>query len=94
MVYRQMLPSLLKKLSRISDPRKPGSIKHKLTVLMTYGILMFVEQAGSRREVNRTMTRIHFENLQVMFPELESMPHADILARILEVIDVAKSRSV
>lgn len=90
MVYRQMLPSLLKKLSRISDPRKPGSIKHKLTALMVYGILMFVQQAGSRREVNRTMTRIHFENLQAMFPELESMPHADTLARLLEVIDVAE----
>jgi hypothetical protein len=90
MVYRQMLPSLLKKLSRISDPRKPGSVKHKLTVLMTYGILMFVQQAGSRREVNRTMTRTHFENLQAMFPELESMPHADTLARLLEVIDVSE----
>lgn len=41
-VYRQMLPSLLKKLSRIKDPRKPGKIKHKMTVLILYGILMFV----------------------------------------------------
>jgi len=52
MVYRQMLPSLLKKFSRIEDPRRPGSVKHKLTVLMVYGILMFVQQSGSRREVN------------------------------------------
>lgn len=88
MVYRQMLPSLLKKLSRIEDPRRPGSIKHKLTVLMVYGILMFMQQCGSRREVNRTMTQIHFENLQAMFPELETLPHADTLARLLEVIDV------
>ena len=88
MVYSQMLPSLLKKLSRIPDPRKPGNVKHKLTVLMVYGILMFIQQISSRREVNRTMTRIHFENLQAMFPELESMPHADTLARLLEVIDV------
>ncbi len=88
MVYRQMLPSLLIKLSKIEDPRRLGSIKHKLTVLMVYGILMFVQQSGSRRKVNRTMTRIHFENLQAMFPELETLPHADTLARLLEVIDV------
>jgi hypothetical protein len=90
MVYRQMLPSLLKKLSKIKDPRRPGSITHKLTVLMVYGILMFVEQSGSRREMNRTMTRIHGENLQAMFPELETMPHADTLARLLERIDVSE----
>lgn len=90
MVYRQMLPSLLKKLSKIEDPRRPGSVTHKLTVLMLYGILMFVEQSGSRREMNRTMTRIHFENLQAMFPELETLPHADALARLLERIDVSE----
>ena len=73
-VYRQMLPSLLKKLSRIKDPRKPGKIKHKMTVLILYGILMFVYQIGSRRKVNQTMTRIRFENLQAMFPELETLP--------------------
>jgi hypothetical protein len=90
MVYRQMLPSLLQKLSKINDPRKPGSIKHKIAVLMIYGILMFVLQSGSRREVNRSMTRIQFENLQAMFPELETLPHADTLARLLERIDVSE----
>lgn len=89
-VYRQMLPSLLKKLSRIKDPRKPGKIKHKMTVLILYGILMFVYQIGSRRKVNQTMTRIRFENLQAMFPELETLPHADTLARLLEVIEVSE----
>lgn len=89
-VYRQMLPGLLKKLSKIKDPRKPGSIKHKLTVLMAYGILLFVYQIGSRREANRTMTRICFENLQAMFPELTTLPHADTLARLLEEMNVAE----
>lgn len=67
-VYRQMIPGLLKKLSHIKDPRSPGKIKHKMTVLMLYGILMFVFQIGSRRKANQTMTRIRFENLQAMFP--------------------------
>lgn len=89
-VYRQMLPSLLKKLSRIKDPRNPNKITHKMTVLLLYGMLMFVYQTGSRRETNRTMSRIMFENLKAMFPELETLPHADTLARLLEVIDVSE----
>ena len=52
-VYRQMLPEILKKLSRIKDYRKPGSVKHKMTTLMAYGILLFVYQIGSRRQANR-----------------------------------------
>lgn len=84
-VYRKMLPGLLQKLSKIPDHRQVERIKHKHTVLLLYGILMFVQQMGSRREVNRSMDRITFENLQNMFPELETMPHADTLARFLEV---------
>jgi len=41
-LYRQMLPALLNKLSRIKDPRNPRKIKHKMTALMMYGILVFV----------------------------------------------------
>ena len=88
-IYRQMLPSLLKKLSHINDPRNPNKTKHKMTVLMLYGILMFVYQVGSRRNANKSMSRILFENLHAMFPELETLPHADTLARVLEVIDVS-----
>ncbi|HCS74254.1 MAG TPA: hypothetical protein DIW17_10305, partial [Clostridiales bacterium] len=61
-VYRQMLPSLLNKLSRIKDPRNPNQIAHKMTVLLLYGMLMFVCQTGSRRETNRTMSYTLFEN--------------------------------
>lgn len=88
-VYRQMLPDLLDKLSRIDDPRQPKKVKHKLTVLMAYGILSFVYQVGSRRQINKQMTKpILCENLSAMFPELESIPHADTLARLLERINV------
>jgi len=88
-VYRAMLPVLLKRLSKISDPRNPRKIKHKLTVLMIYGILCFAFQMSSRREASREMTRPMFmANLRRLFPDLEALPHHDTLARILERIDV------
>lgn len=88
-MYRQMLPELLRKLSRIKDPRQPGKIKHKITVLMIYGVLLFVYQTGSRREANKQLSKpIFWSNVKAMFPEFESMPHADTLARLLEKIKV------
>jgi len=88
-VYRQMLPGLLEKLNQIEDPRAPKKITHKMTVLLIYGILLFVYQIGSRREANRKMSdAIFFENLNGIFPELETLPHADTLARLLERINV------
>ncbi|MCP3680413.1 MAG: transposase family protein, partial [Gammaproteobacteria bacterium] len=65
MLFRSMLPKVLKELQRIPDPRNPQKIKHKLTVLIVYGILSFVYQMSSRREANREMTRPQFvENLK------------------------------
>ena len=88
-VYRAMLPVLLKRLSKISDPRNPRKIKHKLTVLMIYGILCFAFQMSSRREASREMTRPMFmANLRRLFPDLEELPHHDTLARLLSRIDV------
>ncbi len=56
---------------------------------MLYGILTFVYQMSSRREANRTMTTPQFvENLQLLFPELESIPHHDSLQHLLATIDV------
>jgi hypothetical protein len=66
-VYRRMLPSLLNSLSKIKDPRAPHKVKHKITTLFIYGIIMFVFQIGSRRQVNREMTDIGFENLKAIF---------------------------
>jgi hypothetical protein len=90
-VFRAMLPVLLKRLSKIADPRNPKKNKHKLTVLMIYGILCFAFQMSSRREANREMTRPMFEeNLRALFPELEELPHADTLARLLARIEVTE----
>lgn len=88
-MFRSKLPILLSRLSKIPDPRDPKKLKHKLTVLMIYGILTFVLQMSSRREANRNMTRPMFmENLRLVFPELESLPHQDTLMRLLCEIEV------
>ncbi len=88
-VFRTILPQLLGRFARISDPRQPKTIKHKLTVVLLYGLLCFVYQMASRREANRQMSLPMFEqNLHLLFPELESLPHADTLYRLLQRIDV------
>ena len=89
-VLRRELPALLERLGQIPNPRNPNKCRHQLTVLLLYGLLMFVFQFASRREVNREMTRPQFEaNLKLLFPELETLPHADTLFRLLRDIDVA-----
>jgi len=90
-IYRNQLPVLLKRLARIPDPRSPKKSKHKLTVLMLYGILTFVYQMPSRRMANREMTTPQFvENIRLLFPELESIPHHDSLKRLLATIDISQ----
>lgn len=89
--FRAQLPILLKRLSKIEDPRNPKKIRHKHTLLIIYGILMFVFQMSSRREANREMTRPMFmESLKLLFPELEDIPHNDTLVRLLSVIKVGE----
>jgi len=88
-VFRSKLPILLKRLSRIDDPRNSKKVKHKLAVVMIYGILTFVFHMASRREANREMTRpVFMDNLKGLFPELENLPHNDTLMRLLARIDV------
>jgi hypothetical protein len=71
-VFRAKLPVLLGRLSKIPDPRNPKKTKHKLTVLLIYGILVFVLQMSSSREATRKMSRPMFwENLKAVFAELE-----------------------
>ena len=59
-VHRKMLPILLKRLSKIKDPRQPKKTKHSLTVLMIYGILMFVYNMSSLRNCNKEMSIQYF----------------------------------
>ena len=88
-IYRVNLPRLLKRFEKIHDPRNPKTIRHKLTVLLLYGVLAFVYQMASRREANREMSLpMFYHNLKLMFPELESLPHQDTLNRLLARIEV------
>jgi hypothetical protein len=88
-VFRSLLPKLLKDLGKIPDPRQPKKVKHKLTVVLLYGLLSFVLQMTSRREANRELSRPAFvATLQELFPELETLPHADTLHRLLSQLDV------
>jgi len=87
-VYKKYLPTILKDLAKIKEPRNPKKIVHQQTMLMLYGILMFVFHIKSRREANQEMTRIFMDNIKEFFPELDTLPHADALARLLEKIDV------
>ncbi len=90
-ILKQQLPKLFKDLEKIPNPRNPRKTKHKLTVLMLYGLLMFMFQFASRRAVNKEMTLPQFkENLRLLFPELEDLPHADTLFRLLRDIEVEK----
>lgn len=89
--YRSILPGLLKKLGRIDDVRSPKKVKHKHTVVLLYGILMFAFNMTSRKEANREMNKaIFFKNIKMVFPEIKELPHADTLERILEKIDINK----
>ena len=88
-VYRHLLPGLLKKWAKIPDPRQPKKIKHRLTVVLIYGLLMCVFQMVSRREANAEMSQpVFLSTLQQLFPELETLPHADTLNRVLARLDV------
>ena len=90
-IMTQQLPALLKRLEKIPDPRNPKKLKYKITVLMIYGILMFVFHYSSRRAANKEVTRPVFEsNLRLLFPQLETLPHADTLFRLLCHIDVSE----
>ena len=89
-ILKSQLPCLLKRLEKIPDPRQPRKTKHKFSVLMLYGLLMFVFQFPSRRNVNEVMTNPQFiENLRLLFPEIDALPHADTLFRLLQKIDVS-----
>lgn len=88
LVYRPLILKLLKQLSKIKDLRQVKKCKHKLRVILFFGILSALFQMTSRREANRKMSRACFlETLQGLFPEFESCPHADTLNRLLSQID-------
>ncbi len=82
--WRALLPGMLESFSHVKDPRRPGSVRHKLTVLMVYGMLLFVYHCASRREANRELSRPGVLNvLRSVFPDIDSIPHLDTVGRLL-----------
>jgi hypothetical protein len=79
-----LLPPLIKKFAKIKDPRNPLMIKHKITVLMIFGLFMFIFRLSSRRNANQQLSQpLLLEMLHEIIPEFNSIPHADTLARLL-----------
>ena len=55
---------------------------------MIYGLLMFVFRITSRREANKKLSVPQLiSKIREIFPEFETIPHADTLARFLETVD-------
>lgn len=65
-------------------------IKHKMLVLLIYGVIMSMYHIGSKRNANKVMSSVFFDNLKAMFPEFETIPHADTLGRLLKNIEVSQ----
>ena len=81
--------------SKIPEPRQPKKLKHKLTVVLLYGLLMCVFQMASRREANAEMSKpVFLSTLQQLFPELETLPHADTLNRVLARLEIEQLEAV
>lgn len=91
----RLLPGILKRLSEVHDYRNPKKVRHKVDVILLYGILCFVLQKTSRRQANREMTTATvIENLRIFFPALDSLPHQDTLNRFLSKVDISELESV
>ena len=85
---RILLPGIMAKLSRIEDPRDTRRVTHSLPLLLLYGIIIFLSHCTSRRSVNRTIAHNSVMSLVEEFvPDVNGMPHADTLARLLGNID-------
>ena len=88
-VWRRHLPGLFKKVTRIPDLRRPGSVRHQITVVLFYGLLLFVFQYASRREANRNATGpTLLAAIQEVFPDIASVPHFDTVERVVRTIAV------
>ncbi len=93
--WKKILPQLLSKFAKMKDPRNPVKIKHKIAVVMVFGLFQFLFRQRSRRDFNENLTAPTILNtLSGFFPEINSNPHADTIARVLERIDLAEIESI
>lgn len=87
-VIRQLLPKLLREFAAIKDPRDTKRITHSITVVMVFGLFTFLFRLSSRRQMNKKLTAPAItETLRKFFPEIDTIPHADTVARVLASLD-------
>ncbi len=87
-VLLTQLPPLLERFARLTDPRRVARCRHRLTVLLGYAIFLFLWQFASRREAHQTLSNPPvWEGLRAVFPELDTIPHTDTVARLFEQLD-------
>jgi len=93
-VLRLLLPGALAKLSTLEDPRNKNMCDHSMPALIVYGLILFLAHTPSRRAANRDIGGEHaHEMIKQAIPELDTIPHADTLARLLEKIDADRFES-
>ncbi len=93
--WKKILPSLINRFAKMKDPRNPYKIKHKIAVVMVFGLFQFLFRQKSRRDFNENLTTpTVFNILSSFFPEINSTPHADTIARVLERIDLAEVEAI
>lgn len=94
-VMQKTLPDLLKRLSKVKDYRDPKKTKHKIEVVLLFGIFWFVLQKTSRRQANAELTNAVFlENMRIFFPDIDSLPHHDTVNRFLSMIQINELEDV
>jgi len=94
-VLQRNLPSLLIQLSEVTDYRNPKKIKHKVAVILLFGIFWFVLQKSSRRQANEELTNpVFLDNMRIFFPDLESLPHHDTVNRFLSKMNINELENI
>ncbi|MCP4489503.1 MAG: transposase family protein, partial [Gammaproteobacteria bacterium] len=78
----------LREFAAIKDPRDTKRIKHSMTVIMVFGLFTFLFRLSSRRQMNKKLTAPAITaTLRQFFRELDTIPHADTVARGLGALD-------
>lgn len=86
-IWRFLLPGIITRFEELEDPRDVRKVKHTLSTVLVYALLLFMFKIGSRRATNKDLTRpIVVKNIQGILPELKSVPHCDTVNRVLKMM--------
>jgi hypothetical protein len=93
--WSKLLPLIFTRFSKVPDPRNPRKIKHKIAVLLMHGLMLFLFRFSSRKAINKELSKPQFhENMKALFPNFDSTPHGDTVARLLEKIDFSDIENI